>query len=113
MRRAHAGQFYEPVPTNVDHGDILEEENEKMTALLRDKIHDLKAVTLEIGNEVKYQEKLLNHMADDFDRTGGFLKNTMNRVVRLGKGSHNHYILYLFIFSFSVFFTLWLVLKMR
>ncbi|XP_049783048.1 uncharacterized protein LOC126184624 isoform X2 [Schistocerca cancellata] len=62
MRRAHAGQFYEPVPTNVDHGDILEEENEKMTALLRDKIHDLKAVTLEIGNEVKYQEKLLNHM---------------------------------------------------
>jgi len=50
---------------------------------------------------------------DDFERTGGFLGNTMNRVLRLAKGSHNYYILYIFLFSIVVFFILWLTIKFR
>lgn len=110
MRRAHAGNYYEPLSQNANE---LEDENERMADELKDKIHILKSLSIDIGNEVKYQDKLLRDVDDDMDRTGGFLGNTMNRVVRLTKGSHNYYILYLFLFSIFVFFILYIVLKFR
>ncbi|KAK9711496.1 hypothetical protein QE152_g25454 [Popillia japonica] len=110
MRRAHAGNYYEPLSQNSNE---LEDENDRMTDELKDKIHILKSLSIDIGNEVKYQDKLLREVDDDMDRTGGFLGNTMNRVLRLSKGSHNYYILYLFLFSIFVFFILYLVLKFR
>lgn len=112
MRRAHAGNYYDPLPTQYD-GDALEEANEQMTSELKDKIGALKSLSIDIGNEVKYQDKLLRDMDNDFERTGGFLGNTINRVIRLGKGSHNYYIFYLFLFSILVFFILYIILKFR
>lgn len=113
MRRVH-GNYYEPVP-QYDAGPSasLEEENDQMTDKLKDKISALKSLSIDIGAEVKYQDRLLNDLGEDFDRTGGFLGNTMNRVLRLGKGRHNYYIFYLFLFSIFVFFILYLVLKFR
>lgn len=84
-----------------------------MTEQLKDKIHALKSLSIDIGAEVKYQDRLLNDMGDDFERTGGFLGNTMNRVKRIAKGGHNYYILYLFLFSIAVFVVLWMVIKFR
>lgn len=110
MRRSHAGVSYQPVPQSSNE---LEDENERLTGELKDKIHVLKSLSIDIGNEVKYQDRLLRDVDDDMERTGGFLGNTMNRVLRLSKGSHNYYILYLFLFSIFVFFILYLVLKFR
>lgn len=110
MRRAHAGNYYEPLAQNSNE---VEDENERMTNQLKDKIHVLKSLSIDIGNEVKYQDRVLRDVDDDLERTGGFLGNTMNRVLRLSKGSHNYYILYLFLFSIFVFFILYLVLKFR
>lgn len=110
MRRAHAGNYYEPLPQNSNE---IEEENDRMTNDLQEKIGVLKSLSIDIGNEVKYQDKLLRDVDDDMDRTGGFLGTTMNKVLRLSRGSHNYYILYLFLFSIFVFFILYLVLKFR
>lgn len=110
MRRAHAGNYYEPVPQNMNE---IETENDRMADDLKDKIHVLKSLSIDIGNEVKYQDRLLKDVDDDMDRTGGFLGGAMNRVLRLTKGSHNYYILYLFLFSLFIFFVLYLVLKFR
>lgn len=110
MRRAHAGNYYEPLSQNPNE---LEEENDRMADELKDKIHILKSLSIDIGNEVKYQDRMLREVDDDLDRTGGFLGNTMNRVLRLTKGSHNYYILYLFLFSIFVFFILYIILKFR
>lgn len=110
MRRAHAGNYYEPLPQNSNE---IEEENDHLTTELKDKIGVLKSLSIDIGNEVRYQDKLLRDVDDDLDRTGGFLGNTMNKVLRLSRGSHNYYILYLFLFSIAVFFILYLVLKFR
>lgn len=110
MRRAHAGNYYEPLSQNSNE---IEEENEKMTGELQDKIGVLKSLTIDIGNEIKYQDRMLKDVDDDMDRTSGFLGNTMSKVVRLARGSHNYYILYLFLFSIFVFFILYLVLKFR
>ncbi|KAL1139331.1 hypothetical protein AAG570_006317 [Ranatra chinensis] len=113
MRRSHAGHYYEPVPTQSDATGTLEEENDQMTDQLKKKIDVLKSLSIDIGAEVRYQDRLLNDMDEDFERTGGFLGNTMNRVLRLSKGGHNYYILYLFLFSIVVFFILYIVLKFR
>lgn len=110
MRRAHAGNYYEPLSQNSNE---IEDENDRLTDQLKDKIHVLKSLSIDIGNEVKYQDKLLREVDDDMERTGGFLGNTMNRVLRLTKGSHNYYIVYLFLFALFVFFILYVVLKFR
>lgn len=48
---------------------------------------------------------------EDFERTSGSLTNSVARVLRLSKGSHTYYILYLILFSVVVFFILWITLK--
>ncbi|BES94821.1 unnamed protein product [Nesidiocoris tenuis] len=109
MRRAGNSSYaYHQVPAAE-----LEEENNQMTENLKEKIGALKSLSIDIGAEVKYQDRLLRDMDEDFERTGGFLGNTISRVVRLSRASHNYYIIYLFIFSIVVFFILYIALKFR
>uniref|UniRef100_A0A182JCK2 BET1 homolog n=1 Tax=Anopheles atroparvus TaxID=41427 RepID=A0A182JCK2_ANOAO len=116
MRRSQ-GHNYQPVPqqpgpSSASH-DALEEENERMAEELKGKIGALKSLTIDIGNEVRYQDRLLRGIDEDMDRTGGFMSNTINRVVRLGKGGHRNYMCYMFLFVMVVFFVLFLILKLR
>lgn len=108
--RAH-GYPYSPLPTDVAGG--IENENDEMTESLKDKIRNLKTVSIEIGNEVKNQNRLLRNIDDDFEKTGGFLGHTMSRVLRLSKGRHNYYICYLMLFACVVFFILYIVIKLK
>lgn len=55
---------YEPLPTTSSHGG-LEDENETMTEHLKDKIHALKSLSIDIGNEVQYQDKMLRGMVSN------------------------------------------------
>lgn len=107
MRRSQWNHSYTPLPD-----DLVEETNEQLTSELKDKIHALKSLSIDIGQEVKYQDKVLGDLDEDFDRTGGYLGNTMNRVIRMARASHN-YIWYLFVFSIVVFFILYFVIKFR
>ena len=113
MRRAQ-GYNYQPIPQQPGPSqDALEEENERMAEELRHKIGALKSLSIDIGNEVKYQDKLLGGLDEDMDRTGGFLTNTITRVVRLGKSGHRNYMCYMFLFVLFVFFILYLIMKFR
>lgn len=64
------------------------------------------------GNEVRYQDKLINDLDDDMSRTGGFMSNTIGRVMRLSKHSRG-YTCYMLLFAFLVFGILYVVLKFR
>lgn len=44
------GNYYEPLPTQYEAGNNIEEENEKMTDQLKDKIHVLKSVSFGVWN---------------------------------------------------------------
>ncbi|KAJ8669855.1 hypothetical protein QAD02_001114 [Eretmocerus hayati] len=110
MRRTHSGYGgYEPVPTSSSHS--LEEENDGMAEELRGKIQALKSLSIDIGSEVKFQNGILHDMDDDFERTNSTLFGSMSRVLRLAKGRHNYYTVYLFLFALVVFFTLWIFIK--
>lgn len=114
MRRA-PGYNYQPLsqqdPGSSGQHDMLEAENERLAEELKGKIGALKTLTIDIGNEVRYQDKMLSGMDDDMDRTGSLLKNTMNRVIRLGKGGHKSHMCYMVAFVFGVLFLLYLVVR--
>jgi len=55
------GYSYEPLPSTSTH-NAMEDENERMTEELKDKIHALKSLSIDIGTEVKYQDKMLRSM---------------------------------------------------
>lgn len=119
MRRAQNGYNYQPLAQNASAAagggqhDMLEEENERLEAELQGKIGALKSLTIDIGDEVRYQDKLLRGIDDDMDRTGGFLGGTMARVVRLGRNGHQSYMCYMFLFVVFAFFVLYVTLKLR
>lgn len=103
-----------PAPSGPAGHDALEAENERAAEELQQKIGALKSLTIDIGNEVRYQDKLLRGIDDDMDRTGGFLGNTMTRVVRLAKqGGGSKQMCYMFLFVLFVFVLLWLTLKFK
>ncbi|PNF27354.1 BET1-like protein [Cryptotermes secundus] len=113
MRRANgSGHYYQPLSQYSDQ-DTVEQQNDALADELKGKVQMLKSLSLNIGDEVKYQDRLLREVDDDFEKTGGFLGNTMGRVLRISKGRHNYYILYLFVFAIFVFFILYLVIKFR
>lgn len=55
------GYGYEPLPS-TSH---IEEENDQMTNELKDKIHALKSLSIDISTEVKYQDKMLRDMVSN------------------------------------------------
>ena len=67
MRRANGGHYYQPVP-QYSGSEALEQENDLMADELKDKVQRLKSISVDIGNEVRFQDKVLNEMDDDFER---------------------------------------------
>ncbi|CRL01657.1 CLUMA_CG014879, isoform A [Clunio marinus] len=110
MMRRPQNYGYEPVPQN--QSDDLEIENEMLADDLKNKISNLKSLTIDIGNEVRYQDKILNDLDDDMNRTGGFMQNTIGRVVRLSK-HRKGYTCYMLLFALLVFLILYVVLKFK
>lgn len=108
MRR---GYNYEPVPQSPSF-DGIEAENEQLANELKDKIGALKSLTIDIGNEVRYQDKILNDLDEDMGRTGGFLNSTITRVTRLAKNGKS-YTCYMLFFALFVFLIVYIILKFR
>lgn len=93
------------------NGDMYEEENEKLVDHLSGKVTALKDLSIDIGHEVRSQNKMLSEMDSDFDSTGGFLGSTMGRLTKMSKAGHNKFMCYLIIFALFVFFVLYYVIK--
>ncbi|XP_068707893.1 BET1 homolog [Montipora foliosa] len=114
MRRAHASDFQGQgnMAQRTDH-NMLEEENERMVDHLSSKVQALKSLTIDIGQEVRYQNKMLGEMDTDFDAGGSLLSSTMGRLTALTKKGHHRVMLYLFLFCLFVFFVAWYIIKRR
>ncbi|XP_072108095.1 BET1 homolog isoform X2 [Mobula birostris] len=89
MRRAGLGEGY----TGGGYS-VHEEENDKLTEGLREKVSALKS---DVG----------------FESTGGLLGATMGRLKHLSRGSQTKVLCYMMLFAFFVFFVLYWVIKLR
>ncbi|XP_018023438.1 BET1 homolog [Hyalella azteca] len=92
---------------------LIEDENEDLTTQLRSKVKTLKSMTIDIGNEVRYQNKMLADMDDDMGKSGSILDRTVKRLGVMSRSLHNYHTPILFAFVFFVFLLLWLALKFR
>lgn len=93
--------------------ESVDEDNQRLENDLRGKISQLKTLTIDIGSEVRYQNKMLNDMDDEFDSTDGILGSSLKRLQRMSRAGHNRIIFYLLLFSMFVFFVIWLLTKWR
>ncbi|XP_060948227.1 BET1 homolog [Limanda limanda] len=112
MRRANLGEGG-PGSYVASGYSVHEEENEHLQEGLRAKVTALKSLTIDIGTEVKYQNKMLDEMDSDFDSTGGLLGATIGRVKRLSRGSQTKLLCYMLLFCCFVFFVLYCFIKLR
>uniref|UniRef100_A0A8D0GAU5 BET1 homolog n=1 Tax=Sphenodon punctatus TaxID=8508 RepID=A0A8D0GAU5_SPHPU len=92
---------------------VHEEQNERLAESLRTKVTAIKSLTIEIGTEVKHQNKILSEMDTDFDTTGGFIGATMGRLKTLSRGSQTKLFCYMMLFALFVFFVIYWIIKLR
>lgn len=93
--------------------ELVEDENNAMEGMLSDKVKALKSLSIDIGHEVREQNKFLKNMDNDFDGSTGFLQSTMKRVSAMARAGHNCHLFYLFLFACFVFFVCWVIIKTR
>ena len=107
QRGAHAAAGFEQ--QNIGH-EHLEEDNEAAETELRSKVNALKSLSIDIGTEVREQNRLLKDVDDEFDSTFGQLQHNIQRVLKLVKSGNRYHMLYLFLFCLFVFFVLWCII---
>ena len=100
-----------PQQGNIYGNESLEEDNEHLEGELKGKISALKSLSINIGEEVKEQNKFLKSMDDQFDSTHSMFGNTIGKVLKLAKSNHKFYIYYLLAFCLFVFFVLWFTIR--
>jgi len=96
-----------------DTSQMLEEENQQLEEAMKGKVKALKSLSIDIGTEVREQNKFLSDMDSDFDNSGGLLGKTMNRLKGLTKAGHWKIWLYVAAFAFFVFFMCWVIVRFR
>ncbi|KAL4225446.1 protein transport protein bet1 [Mactra antiquata] len=109
MRRSHMAHDMGFQPTQ----EMLETENQNQEDLLSKKARTLKSLTIEIGNEVRDQNKMLNGMDDDFDSSGNLLQASMNRLKAITRMGGYRQMWYLLLFCLFVFFVCWMIIRSR
>ncbi|PKK31872.1 Bet1 golgi vesicular membrane trafficking protein [Columba livia] len=92
---------------------VYEEENDRLTESLRTKVSAIKSLSIEIGTEVKNQNKMLSEMDNDFDSAGGLLGATMGRLRTLSRGSQTKLLCYMMLFALFVFLVIYWIIKLR
>ncbi|KAF2368595.1 Target SNARE coiled-coil domain [Trinorchestia longiramus] len=95
------------------NNQLIEDDNEELTTQLRSKVKTLKSMTIDIGNEVRYQNKMLSDMDDDMGKSGSILDRTVRRLGVMSRSLQNYHTPILFAFVFVVFLLLWIALKFR
>ncbi|XP_064634813.1 BET1 homolog [Lineus longissimus] len=111
MRRAHAAEASYAAANG--NNQMVEDENERLEENLQFKVKALKSLSIDIGTEVKYQNKMLKDMDEDFDNSGGILKATMGRLGAIARSGGNRFIWSLLLFALLVFLVCWLIIKFR
>uniref|UniRef100_A0A7S2NWZ0 t-SNARE coiled-coil homology domain-containing protein n=1 Tax=Leptocylindrus danicus TaxID=163516 RepID=A0A7S2NWZ0_9STRA len=93
------------------NSNIMEQQNNERIADLSEQVARLKGLTIDIGNEVREQNSLLDNMGDNFGNVGDLLNGTMRRIgTLLDRGGAKH-MFYLVGFVVAVMVFLYWVMK--
>ena len=92
------------------NSNIMEQQNNERINELSEQVARLKGLTIEIGNEVREQNSLLDNMGDTFGNVGDLLQGTMRRIGHLLDSGGAKHMCYLVTFVVCVMvFLYWIM----
>ncbi|XP_033126284.1 BET1 homolog [Anneissia japonica] len=91
----------------------IQEENEQMTRELQTKVSALKSLSIDMGAEVREQNKAINDMGDFFTKSQGILQSSMKRLAKIATGGQNKHLLWLFFFCLFIFLVIYFIIRSR
>ena len=92
---------------NDTNANILEQQNNERMNELADHVALLKGLTIEIGNEVREQNSLLDNMNDGFTNTRDLLQNSLRRIGTMLEQGGTKHMCYMVLFCVGVMMLLW------
>jgi blocked early in transport 1 len=113
--RNKANGGYNRTPFDVEGGrssrdansSILEQQNNERINQLSEHVARLKGLTIDIGNEVREQNALLDGMGDGFQNTRDLLQNSLRRIGTMLESGGAKHMCYLVAFCVFVMVFLW------
>ena len=103
-------------PSHLESGrggvnaDIMEQQNNDRISELSDQVSRLKGLTIDIGNEVREQNSLLDDMGEGFASTGDLLAGSLRRIgTMLESGGAKHMCYMVAFVVFVMVFLYWLM----
>jgi len=95
------------------NSNILEQQNNERINELSEHVSRLKGLTIDIGNEVREQNSLLDNMSDGFQNTRDMLQGSLRRIgTMLEQGGAKH-MCYMVGFCVSVMLFLWWLMSSK
>ena len=104
-------------PSSLEAGrdtnaNILEQQNNDRISELSDQVARLKGLTIDIGNEVREQNSLLDDMGDGFSGVSNLLGSSLKRIgVMLESGGAKHMCYLVTFVVFVMVFLYWVSVK--
>ena len=95
------------ISSNEANAGILEQQNNEYIDELSDQVARLKGLTIDIGNEVREQNSLLDGMGDGFQNVGDMLGNSLHRIGTMLNSGGTKHMLYMVTFCVVVVCFLW------
>lgn len=95
------------------NASILEQQNNEKINELSDHVARLKGLTIDIGNEVREQNSLLDGMGDSFQNTRDLLQNSLMRIGTMLESGGAKHMCYLVGFSVFVMVFLWWLMSYK
>jgi len=95
---------------NDTNSNILEQQNNERIYELSQQVSRLKGLTLDIGNEVREQNSLLDNMGDGFANAGDMLQGSLRRIGNMLESGGMKHMCYMVAFVvFVVVFLYWVM----
>ena len=92
------------------NASIMEQQNNDRISELSEQVARLKGLTIDIGNEVREQNSLLDNMGDGFTNVGDMLTGSLARMgIMLERGGAKHMCYLVAFVVFVMVFLYWLV----
>lgn len=95
---------------NDTNANILEQQNNERIYELGEQVARLKGLTIDIGNEVREQNSLLDQMGDGFMNARDLLQGSLKRIDTMLDSTGSKHMIYMVMFIvFVVIFLYWMM----
>ena len=95
---------------NDTNANILEQQNNERIFELSEQVSRLKGLTIDIGNEVREQNSLLDQMGDGFSNVGDMIQGSLRRIGSMLESGGSKHMCYMVGFVvFVVVFLYWMM----